>query len=73
MSKGEAVTFLQGANDAPCQQMPENYTSINGIYGSVITPQFLNASDNVNQSPAELLKAEQVYVEQQDLRFFRIR
>jgi hypothetical protein len=45
---------------------------VNGIYGSEVVPQFLNAKDNVHHSPAELLKAEQLYRQQQDLRFFRM-
>jgi hypothetical protein len=72
MSKIETVTFAQIENDAQAPQAPENYTSVNGIYGSEVVPQFLNAKDNVHHSPAELLKAEQLYRQQQDLRFFRM-
>ncbi len=72
MSKSKTFTLSQIENDAQAPQAPENYTSVNGIYGSEIVPQFLNAKDNVNHSPAEMLKAEQAYRQQQDLRFFRI-
>lgn len=72
MAKIETVTFMQ-ENGAQIQQVAENYTSVNGIYGEVITPQFSNAKDNVHQLPIELLKAEEAYAEQRELRFFSIR
>jgi hypothetical protein len=72
MSKVATITFVQGANDARVLQAPQNYTYVNGIYGPEVTPQFLNAKDNVQHSPAEILKAEQAYLQQEDLRFFRI-
>jgi len=52
--------------------MPENYTQVTGIYGGVVTPQFLSSPDNVQHSPVEVEKAEQAYAEEQTLRFFRM-
>jgi hypothetical protein len=72
MSKVATITFVQGENDARVPQAPENYTCVNGIYGSEVTPQFLNARDNVQHSPAEIFTAEQAYLQQEDLRFFRM-
>ena len=72
MSRVETITFVEAENGAQDPQAPENFTSINGIYGSTVEPLFLNAKDNVHYSPVELAKAEQVYFEQQDLRFFRV-
>lgn len=73
MAKIETVTFMQDENGAQVQQAPENYTSINGIYGAEIAPQFSNTKDNVHQLPIELVKVQEAYSERQDLRFFNIR
>jgi hypothetical protein len=73
MAKIETITSMHEQNGAQVQQAAENYTSINGIYGDVITPQFSSAKDNVHQLPIELLKAEEAYAQQQELRFFTIR
>jgi hypothetical protein len=72
MPKVETITFVQSEDDARGLQAPENYTYVNGIYGTEVAPQFLNAKDNVHQSPAEMSKAEQVYLQQSALRFFRM-
>jgi hypothetical protein len=69
MAKIETVTFAQPANEI---RMPENYTQVTGIYATSVTPQFLNAPDNVQHSPDEILQVEQAYVQQQELRFFRM-
>ena len=53
-------------------RLPENYTQVTGIYTPQMTPQFLNAPDNVRHSPAEILELEQAYSQQQGLRFFRM-
>ena len=71
MSKVETVTFVQMENGAQDPQAPENFTSINGIYGTKVEPMFITAKDNINYSPEELAKAEQSYFERQDLRFFK--
>lgn len=72
MSKIETVNFSQVDNSNV--QMPENYTQVTGIYTPVqMTPQFLNGKDNVQYSSEELAKAEQSYVQQQDVHFFRMR
>jgi hypothetical protein len=70
MSKVETITFAQIENGTQDPQAPENFTSINGIYGTKVEPLFLNAKDNVNYSPEELARAEQLYFARQDLRFF---
>lgn len=72
MSKVETVTFSQPENGSV--QMPQNYTQVTGIYAPVqMTPQFLNGTDNVHYSCEELAKAEQSYLQQQDVHFFRMR
>ncbi|HKV25539.1 MAG TPA: hypothetical protein VJN93_13170 [Candidatus Acidoferrum sp.] len=71
MSKVETVTFVQMENAAQDPQTPENFTSINGIYGNVVEPLFLNAKNNVTYSPVELARAEQSYFERESLRFFQ--
>jgi hypothetical protein len=53
-------------------RIPENYTQVTGIYTSQVTPQFLTGTDNLQCAAAELLKAERAYVQQQELRFFRM-
>lgn len=70
MAKIETVTFTQTENDTV--NVPENYTQVTGIYTSQVTPQFLNGADNVQCDAAELLKVERAYVQQQELRFFRM-
>jgi hypothetical protein len=72
MAKIETITFVQNENDAQVPRVAENYTQVNGIYGIQITPQFLNATDNVQHSPDEYWKATQAYEQQGDLRFFRM-
>jgi hypothetical protein len=68
----EVVTFATPMSSYTDE--PENYTQVNGIYGSEITPQFLGAVNNVAFSPLELQKAEQAYSSaQQEPRFFRVR
>jgi hypothetical protein len=72
MAKIETITFAQPEDEIA--RVPENYTQVTGIYTQhQMVPQFLNGPDNVQQSASEMLRAEQVYLEQQDLRFFRIR
>jgi hypothetical protein len=72
MPKVETITFVEGENDARVLQTPENYTYVNGIYGAEVAPQFSSAKDNVHQSPAEMFRVEQVYLQQKDLRFYRM-
>ncbi len=72
MAKIESITFAEGHNDAQSLRGPQNYTYVSGIYQPEAVPQFSNATDNVNHDATELLKAEQAYIEQQELRFFRI-
>ena len=67
----ETVTFAQTENEVV--RVPENYTQVTGIYTTQVTPQFLNGADNVQYSAAEMLKAEESYSQQQELRFFRMR
>jgi hypothetical protein len=71
MSKVETVTYVQMENGAQDPQAPENFTSINGIYGTAVEPSFLTAKNNVTYSPVELAKAEQAYFERENLRFFK--
>lgn len=72
MAKIETVTFAQ--TQAEIVRVPENYTQVTGIYTpGQVTPQFLNGPDNVQSSTAEILKAEEEYGQQQELRFFRMR
>jgi hypothetical protein len=70
MAKIETATFAQMENEVI--KVPENYTQVTGIYTAQVTPQFLNGADNVQCDVAELLKAERAYVQQQELRFFRM-
>jgi len=65
---------IEAATTQPVSEirMPENYTQVTGIYTPQVTPQFLNAPDNVQHSPAEILELEQAYSQQQELRFFRM-
>jgi hypothetical protein len=72
MAKIERITNVQGENGAQQLCLPENYTQVNGIYGSLITPQFLNAADNVNHSLDELWKTVQAYEQSDEPRFFRM-
>ncbi|MGA9393205.1 MAG: hypothetical protein WBV69_22440 [Candidatus Sulfotelmatobacter sp.] len=68
------ITFIQNENDAQMPRIPDSYTQVNGIYsGSQIAPQFLNAVDNVQFPPIELIRLEQSFVQRQDLRFLRMR
>ncbi len=70
MAKIETITFAQVGNEMV--RAPENYTQVSGIYTPQVTPQFLNAPDNVQYPSTEILKAEQTYVQQEELRFFRM-
>ena len=70
MAKIETITFAQTENEVV--RLPENYTQVTGIYTPHITPQFLDGADNVQHSADELAKAQQAYVQQQDINFFRM-
>jgi len=70
MAKIETVTLAQNQNEIV--RMPENYTQVTGIYTLQMAPQFLNGTDNVQYPSAEILRAEQEFVQQQELRFFRM-
>jgi len=70
MAKIETVTFAEAVTEMV--RTPENYTQVTGIYTSQVTPQFLNAPDNVHQPPAEILKAVEKAYAEQELRFFRM-
>lgn len=71
MSKIETVNFSQVEDGSV--QMPQNYTQVTGIYTQQMKPQFLNGTDNIHYSGEELAKAEQAYIQQQDIHFFRMR
>ncbi len=70
MAKVETITFAEAVSEIV--RTPENYTQVTGIYTLQVTPQFLNAPDNVQQPPAEIVKAVEEAYAQQELRFFRM-
>ena len=72
MAKIETIPFTHGDNDSQAPHVPQNYTYVSGIYQPEAAPQFSNAMDNVHHTSVEMLKAEQAYLQQQSLRFFRI-
>jgi hypothetical protein len=49
---------------------PENYTQVTGIYSGQVTPQFLNAPDNVQKPIVDSWERSQP--QDESLRFFRI-
>lgn len=68
------ITYYLTKDDAQIPQGPANYTQVSGLYsGQQIRPQFLSATDNVQQSPDEWQKATQSFNLQNDLFFFRMR
>lgn len=73
MAEIETITFMSYENDAQYPRVPENYTQVSGICGREVTPQFLNAADNVQHPAEEWQKLTQSYARRDELNFFRIR
>lgn len=71
MAKLETVTFAQAATEVP-SPVPENYTHVTGIYTLQVTPQFLNARDNIQHPAGEMLLWQHKFTADQQLRFFRV-